>query len=138
MMDFITIPLVVGMITLGIYKLFELFVRKKERLLMIEKAGENVDPSVFQNLISLPIKIKSKFSSGTLKAGCLLIGIGLGLLVGFLIVTFMIPDFNFGERSYQARETAGIVYGASVLLFGGLSLLVAFLVEMKYAKSKSE
>ena len=28
MMDFITIPLVVGTITLGIYKSFELFVRK--------------------------------------------------------------------------------------------------------------
>ena len=28
MMDFITIPLVVGTITLGIYKLFELFVCK--------------------------------------------------------------------------------------------------------------
>ena len=31
MMDFITIPLVVGTITLGIYKLFELFVCKKEQ-----------------------------------------------------------------------------------------------------------
>ena len=36
MMDFITIPLVVGTITLGIYKLFELFVCKKERIAMIE------------------------------------------------------------------------------------------------------
>ena len=40
MMDFITIaPLVVGTITLGIYKLFELFVCKKERIAMIEKLG---------------------------------------------------------------------------------------------------
>ena len=37
MMDFITAPLVVGFICLGIYALFELFVRRKERLLIIEK-----------------------------------------------------------------------------------------------------
>ena len=29
MLDFISIPLVVGIVTLGIYKLFELFARKK-------------------------------------------------------------------------------------------------------------
>ena len=39
MMDFITIPLVVGTITLGIYKLFELFVCKKERIVIIEKVS---------------------------------------------------------------------------------------------------
>lgn len=138
MMDFILVPLVVGIVALTIYKLFELFVRKKERLIMIEKAGENVDPSIFQNLFSLPIKIQSTLSSGTLKAGCLLIGVGLGLLVGFLIVTFAIPGFNYGEGSYQIRETVGVVYGASVLLFGGLSLLIAFLLEMKYTKKHDE
>ena len=40
MMDFILVPLVVGIITLGIYKLFELFVCKKERIIMIEKLGD--------------------------------------------------------------------------------------------------
>lgn len=137
-MDFITIPLVVGMVALGIYKLFELFVRKKERLLMIEKAGENVDPSLFQNLFSVPVKIRSKFSSGTLKAGCLFVGVGLGLLVGFLITNYMIPDYYLKERSYGIRETASVVYGASVLLFGGVSLLIAFMLEMKYAKDQEK
>ena len=33
MMDFIAIPTVIGIITLGIYKLFELFACRKERLL---------------------------------------------------------------------------------------------------------
>ena len=42
MMDFITIPLVVGTITLGIYKLFELFVCKKERIAMIEKLADKL------------------------------------------------------------------------------------------------
>ena len=35
-MSYITGWIVVGIITLGIYKLFELFVGKKERLTMIE------------------------------------------------------------------------------------------------------
>ena len=38
MMDFITAPLVVGFICLGIYALFELFVRRKERLLIMRRS----------------------------------------------------------------------------------------------------
>ena len=41
-MGYITGWIVVGIITLGIYKLFELFVGKKERLTMIEKLGDKV------------------------------------------------------------------------------------------------
>ena len=37
MMDFIMVPTIMAIITLGIYKLFELFVCKKERLMLIEK-----------------------------------------------------------------------------------------------------
>ena len=37
-MDFITIPLTFGIVTYGIYKLFELFVCKKERLIILEKS----------------------------------------------------------------------------------------------------
>ena len=55
MLDFISIPLVVGIVTLGIYKLFELFARKKERLSLIEKIGEKFDPSFFESKFSLPI-----------------------------------------------------------------------------------
>lgn len=39
MMDFIMVPTIMAIITLGIYKLFELFVCKKERLMLIEKMG---------------------------------------------------------------------------------------------------
>ena len=40
MMDFISVPLVVGIVCAGIYGLFELFVRKRERLAIIEKIGD--------------------------------------------------------------------------------------------------
>ena len=49
MMDFITIPLVVGTITLGIYKLFELFVCKKERIAMIEKLADKLNTVYFSS-----------------------------------------------------------------------------------------
>ena len=44
MMDFISVPLVVGIVCAGIYGLFELFVRKRERLAIIEKIGDNWMP----------------------------------------------------------------------------------------------
>lgn len=136
MMDFITIPLVVGMITLGIYKLFDLFVRKKERLAIIEKIGDKFDSSMIENKFSFPFnfKFENVGTFGTLKVACLLLGIGLGLLIGFFICNEFIYGHALWLRGFQ--ETAGIIYGASTLLFGGLGLLAAFLIEMKYRKDK--
>ena len=112
MMDFITAPLVVGFICLGIYALFELFVRRKERLL-------------------------PRFSFSSLKTGCLLMGIGLGILVGFfcnLIVAANSHSLDF-RNEYEAISSA---YGASVLLFGGLGLIVAFVIETNMKKKEDK
>jgi hypothetical protein len=142
MMDFITIPLVVGMITLGIYKLFELFVRKRERLTLIEKMSDKIEVATIENQFSFPSQTSIK-QFGSLKAGCLLIGIGLGLMVGFFISMFAFGNYNLLSVSFipgaidwdkvnQVKEMVGIVYGASVFIFGGIGLLVAFILEMKY------
>ncbi len=138
MMDFITIPLVVGMITLGIYKLFELFVRKKERLSIIEKLGEKLDVSVMQQKVSLPFRFDGQFNFGTLKVACLLLGVGLGLLIGYFICIYSVAGYHSQEWNYTVSQSIGVVYGASVLLFGGLGLLVAFIVEMSYIKKRKE
>ena len=82
-MGYITGWIVVGIITLGIYKLFELFVGKKERLTMIEKLGDKLDPSMLGNRLSLPLPVGTPFMSSSpisfsaLKFGCLLLGMGL-------------------------------------------------------------
>ena len=55
MMEFIMIPLVVGICVAGTYGLFELFARRKERLLMIEKLGDKLDASSFEGLIKFPV-----------------------------------------------------------------------------------
>ena len=47
MMDFIMVPTIMAIITLGIYKLFEVFVCKKERLMLIEKMGDTLNVSVW-------------------------------------------------------------------------------------------
>lgn len=130
-MDFISIPLVVGIVTLGIYKLFELFARRKERLTLIEKMGDKIDPSLLNSQISLPSFKNLSGSFVTLRFACLLLGVGLGLLIGYFIVTGTVP-YNTEEESWHYREAAGMVYGASTLLFGGLGLLAAFLLEMKH------
>ena len=136
MMDFITIPIVVGTVTLGIYKLFELFVRRKERLQIIEKLGDKLDPNFFQQEQITPIRIIGNFSTGALKAGCLLVGVGMGLLVGFFIITSLYPNMQNIFELRGSREVASVIFGASVLLFGGLSLLIAFFIEMRFTKQK--
>ena len=139
MLEFITIPLVVAMVTLGIYKLFELFVCKKERLTIIEKFGDKFNPSMFENKFSFPLNFKFEGVGvfGTLKAACLLIGVGLGLLIGYFICLNTAIIFKTGEQGI-VYDAAREVYGACVLIFGGLGLLISFLVEMKYRREKKE
>ena len=52
MMDFIIVPTVVGIICASIYGLFELVIRRKERILMIEKMCERMDPIQMDGKIS--------------------------------------------------------------------------------------
>ena len=86
-MNFITAPLIVGIITLGIYKLFELFACRRERITLIEKLGEKMSQTDLElnGKICLPDFNRPQLSFGALKGGCLLLGVGLGLLVGFKI-----------------------------------------------------
>ncbi|MCD8185920.1 MAG: hypothetical protein LUD68_05545 [Rikenellaceae bacterium] len=123
MMDFIMVPAVVGICIYGIYSIFELFARRKERKAMIEK---------WNGISCGEIQVgKVEFSSRyrSLTWGCLLLGIGLGLLIGFLIGSHYV---DYSERiSGSHREFLGIVYGASVLLCGGIGMLAAFLIEYR-------
>ena len=128
MMDFIAIPTVIGIITLGIYKLFELFACRKERLLMIEKMGDNFSPEMLKEKISFSSVGNLSFSA--LKFGCLFMGIGLGILVAFFI------NYNMADFLDSMRISDSFLYGSCVLLFGGMGLLVAFLVELQLNKKK--
>ena len=137
MFDFITAPLIVGIICLGIYGLFELFVRRTERLTLIEKLGEKLGTPDFDGKFSLPSYSGIKFSFSALKVGLLLAGIGLGLLLGFIITMAFLPKYGYDDN-WQIREVASVIYGASVLFVGGLGLVAAFLIEMKMSNKKKK
>ena len=136
MLDFISIPLVVGICVAGTYGLFELFARRKERLLLIEKLSERLDVQAIESKLRLP-SFAPRFSFGALKGGCLLAGIGLGLLIGFLInITLLTSGVaKVGEYyDHYMRGYTEAAYGSSVLLFGGIGLITAFVIELKMSK----
>ena len=131
----IMVPAVCSIFVVGFYKLFELFVCKKERLLIIEKMGEKFTPDMLEHKFSF--SSIGKFSLSALKFGCLFMGLGLGLLIGYLICTATLEGYAEMESfNRNMRETSSVVYSACILLFGGLGLLTAFLIELKINKNK--
>lgn len=129
MFDFLIPIFVVGIITLGLYKFFELLICRRERLVIIEKLehGRLIDYLKLVPMglrIGAPVRVADeetpRISSGTLRTGCLLLGLGLGLLLGFMLIDVVHVD------SYDTRT---IIYGGSLLLFGGLGLIAAFIAE---------
>ena len=78
-------------------------------------------------------------SFGALKAGCLIMGLGLGLLIGYLICANSIANYTSeGNMSWNLKYLAEIVYGACALLFGGLGLIIAFVIEIQLTKGKDK
>lgn len=108
-----------------IYKLFELFVGRKERMMIIEKLGDKLTPDTFKNGIFYRTGL---FSFGGLRMGCLMIGLGVGLLVGYGIISATQYSYFDGNRPY---EVTSVVYGACILLGGGTGLVVSYLIEKK-------
>lgn len=132
------IPTIIGIIAVGVYGIFELLIRRKERIMVIENLGDKLDPSMIIGKLHLP-SLSSQQSFGTIKAAGLISGIGLGLLIGFVLAQFALPEYDvryLGNWDYTRRydQIVAVVYGASVLLMGGLGLIVAFIVELKISK----
>ena len=134
-MDFITVPLTTGIVFLAFYKVIELFVCRKERMTIIEKIGDKLSTSSLTNELELFNYGGLHISFSALKTGCLLIGIGLGMLIGLLIHIYVASMNDLGT-SIGIRNMIEVAYGAPVLLFGGLGLIVAFIVEMRVNKSE--
>ncbi|MCC8154968.1 MAG: hypothetical protein LIP01_12685, partial [Tannerellaceae bacterium] len=84
MFDSLVPPLVCGIIFFTVYRIIELFARRGERISIIEKLSENLDPSIMEKQIK-SMNYFNKISFSSLKTGCLCIGLGLGLLIGYFI-----------------------------------------------------
>ena len=132
------IPLNFAIVFGGIYKVIELFVHKRERLMLISKITE---------LKNIDFKGISLYSSGNkytaLRIGWLLTGIGFGFLLGFCINMWATygdysvradEDFMFRYREY----VSGIVYVASVCICGGIGLLMSYRAERKAEQPKEK
>ena len=92
---------VVGIVFYFTYKMIELPSRRREREMMIERMGRT--NGTVPNLLSTDLP-KRSFSG--LRLGCLLIGVGLGLLVGLIINTALAHggySMNNGPRSNSSR-----------------------------------
>ncbi len=122
---------VVAIIFIVMYKVIELFVHRKERIILVDKI-DKMDLSKENNLDLAKIFGNSNKYWG-LKVGLLLMGIGLGLLVGYAIVSYSGGLISSGD-TWRVSRMEGLIYGASTLLFGGIGLLSAFLIERRLEK----
>ena len=135
-MNFIEAPLVVGIVFFFTYMIFELFARRSERLNLIEKMGQSaapIDPSILKSQFSTLLPSLNKKSFTALRMGCLLTGLGIGLLIGLFICLYIRNTFVF-EHHWERDALNSVAYGAPVLIFGGLGLIISYIVEKKDIK----
>ena len=123
----LTVILVVGFIVLGIYKLFELYAKRKERMLTIEKLAflyENQEDSEGKPKIRLPFASVHDFDFGfwPLRIALLMIGIGIGCLSAFFIRIYT-KDLPW--------DLISMANFASISIFGGIGMLIAYFIEQK-------
>ncbi len=94
----------------GIVYVF-LMTRSRERMAMIERG---VDASIFSGNNSI---------SPTLKFGMLFVGVAIGMLTGSVLHDY----YGFGSVTS---------FLAMVFLFGGISLILNFIIEQRLTKKK--
>lgn len=131
-MDWLVAPLVLLIILGSFYLIIELFVHRTERKMLIEKIESLKDVDVSKIFSQLSSSQSSVPSFSPLRWGLLFIGIGLGMLVGFGINYAMF--YSNGDFANGYFENQEFIVGASVCFFGGLGLLIAYIIESKKRK----
>jgi hypothetical protein len=125
---------VMGIITLGIYKIFELFVRRNERISIIEKLSD-VDPETLKHRINFPVYKDERAGSWSIRIGLLLVGIGLGVIIATIVdISTAIPNYYQGRLVYNSIHTVGALYPSCAAVFGGIGLVTAYFIEKKKDK----
>ncbi|MDP3463505.1 MAG: hypothetical protein Q8S18_12005 [Bacteroidales bacterium] len=107
----LTPVLITGIVFGTIYGVFYLFIRRRERLTMMEKG---VDASMF-------VADNKNFSRTTLKFGMLFIGVAVGVLFGNILAV-------------KTELHDEVSYFSMIFMFGGISLVTNYLVERMDSK----
>ncbi|MFN8206172.1 MAG: DUF6249 domain-containing protein [Bacteroidales bacterium] len=105
-MEGISNLMITAVVFAGIYAIIQLFVKRKERLLLIEK-GTN-SPEMKSEL----------FTFSSFKFGLFFIGLGLGVLAGSIVAATTVLDSE-------------VAYFSMIFLFGGLALVLHHYVDRK-------
>jgi hypothetical protein len=122
---------IVGIVFFSFYKIIELFIKLRERRLMIDKMGQ-VSPEMLQsNISSLQTTQNKIFKSNQflpLRLGAVAIGIGFGWILGLILKGYM---SLFSTYYNSDRESALI---ATTALCAGIALLIVYFIERKAVK----
>ena len=122
-----------------IYMVFELFARRGERKMLIEKIVEigKADVGSYLNEYLGNTGMANIFrmkSHGSIRGALLMLGIGIGVMAGFFINYLLVGDaYLTSNRHWDVcnEEVVVVVYIASVCIFGGLGMLIAYFIERK-------
>lgn len=122
-----------------IYMVFELFARRSERKMLIEKIVEigKADVGRYLNEYLGNTGMANIFrmrSHGSIRGALLMLGIGIGVMAGFFINYLLVGDaYLTSNRHWDVcnEEVVVVVYIASVCIFGGLGMLIAYFIERK-------
>jgi len=89
------------------------YMSNKEKMAMIERG---IDPGISRARQSAPTPFLS------LKFGLLMVGLGLGILAALFIMM---------QSTIEEEEAAALFFGL-IFIFGGLGLIISYVVEKKW------
>jgi hypothetical protein len=95
------------------------YLSNREKMAMIERG---IDPGIAKSRPSAPMPFLS------LKFGLLLVGLGIGLLLALFI----------SMQAHMEDEQATAVYFGCLGIFGGIGLIISYIIERKWLDNHPE
>ena len=129
----LTAIFVLAIVFFTIYKIIEVLTHRKERIIIADKLEQmnNLNDSILPDRLNQFFSERKKYTS--LRAGSVLLGMGLGFLVGFII-----QYCCFGlDYNYVHGQLISVIYMGSILIFGGAALLGSFVIERTMDKNNN-
>jgi hypothetical protein len=127
---------VTGIVFFFVYKIVELLVRQKERRLMVEKMTE-ISPEMLQQNINSMKSVQNdslmgrKFS--TLRWGALLLGVGFGWLLGWILYLSQ-TDYVNTLGNWDKDHFQSSIMISTTAFCAGIALIVVYIIERKASK----